>query len=58
MTLRARLLLALGLLLAAGLVITGALVIGLTRAALIEQLDVDLISATNADINPRPGPPE
>ncbi len=51
MTLRARLLLALGALLAAALVISGALVVGLTRQALIEQLDNDLVGATDG-----PGP--
>ena len=55
MTLRARLLLALGALLAAALLISGALVIGLTRQALVEQLDSDLLSATDGS-GPIPGP--
>jgi two-component system OmpR family sensor kinase len=55
MTLRARLLLALGGLLAAALVVSGALVIGLTRQALVEQLDNDLLSATRADVGAGPG---
>jgi two-component system OmpR family sensor kinase len=60
MTLRARLLLALGVLLAAALVVTGALVVGLTRGNLIQQVDNDLESASTADFTvvgpPRGGP--
>ncbi|MEO6350591.1 MAG: ATP-binding protein [Candidatus Limnocylindrales bacterium] len=56
MTLRARLLVALAALLAGALVVTGALVIGLTRAALVEQIDRDLLRATGADISDAPGP--
>ena len=61
MTLRARLLLALGGLLLAALVVSGALVVGLTRTALIEQLDSDLYTPTGADLTgvqaPGPGDP-
>jgi len=60
MTLRARLLLSLGVLLAAALVVTGGLVVGLTRTNLIEQVDEDLSNASDADITdigpPRGGP--
>ena len=56
MTLRARLLLALGGLLAAALVISGALVIGLTRQALVDQLDNDLVRATPDELLGLPGP--
>ena len=56
MTLRARLLLSLGVLLAAALVITGALVVGVTQANLIEQVDGDLKSASLADVT-EIGPP-
>jgi two-component system OmpR family sensor kinase len=57
-TLRARLLLALGTLLAAGLVISGALVVGLTRQALVEQLDNDLVGATQGSEPLSPGGPD
>ncbi len=50
MTLRTRLLLALGLLLAAALVASGGLVVGLTRGSLVEQIDADLRSARGADV--------
>jgi two-component system OmpR family sensor kinase len=58
MTLRARLLIALGALLAAALIVSGALVIGLTRTNLIQQLDDDLRSQTRSDIalGPEGGP--
>lgn len=60
MTLRARLLLSLGVLLAAALVVTGALVVGVTRANLIQQVDDDLKNASLADVTeigpPREGP--
>ncbi len=56
MTLRARLLLSLGILLAAALLVTGALVVGLTRASLIEQLDSDLRGASLSDLTLGPGP--
>jgi two-component system OmpR family sensor kinase len=49
-TLRTRLLLALGLLLAAALVTSGALVVGLTRASLIDQIDKELRDARTADV--------
>jgi two-component system OmpR family sensor kinase len=56
-TLRARLLLALGGLLLAALVVSGALVVGLTRSALIEQLDSDLRTPTSADLTGFEGSP-
>jgi len=49
MTLRARLLLSVGVLLAAALVVTGTLVVGLTRSNLIAQVDNDLENASRAD---------
>jgi two-component system OmpR family sensor kinase len=55
LTLRARLLLALGLLLAIALLVSGGLVIGLTRAELITQVDNDLLTATPADLATVPG---
>jgi two-component system OmpR family sensor kinase len=60
MTLRARLLLALGILVTTALVVTGGLVVGITRASLVEQLDTDLRTATSADISaaPPPGQPD
>jgi two-component system OmpR family sensor kinase len=55
MTLRARLLLTIGLLLVAALVATGALVVGLTRANLIQLIDDDLLSVRQTgDIGPGP----
>ena len=45
MTLRARLLLAVGGLLAVALVVSGALVVGLTRASLVQLVDEDLLAA-------------
>ncbi|HUR16701.1 MAG TPA: histidine kinase dimerization/phospho-acceptor domain-containing protein, partial [Candidatus Limnocylindrales bacterium] len=62
MTLRARLLLSLGVLLAVALVVTGGLVVGLTRQSLVQQLDEDLRNASPADRSlgngPGPGPDE
>ncbi|MEX2546887.1 MAG: HAMP domain-containing sensor histidine kinase, partial [Chloroflexota bacterium] len=58
MTLRARLLLSLGVLLAAALVVSGALVVGVTRASLVQLVDDDLLNYSNADfvdLGPRPG---
>ncbi len=52
MTLRTRLLIALGMLLALALVVSGGLVVGITRASLIDQLDADLRNASVADIDP------
>jgi two-component system OmpR family sensor kinase len=49
-TLRVRLLLALGLLLSAALVVSGALVVGLTRASLVGQLDDDIRTVNEADL--------
>ena len=54
MTLRVRLLVALGVLLTAALVVSGGLVVGLTRANLIEQLDDDIRNVREADLF---GPP-
>ena len=59
MTLRARLLLVVGVLLAASLVVTGGLVVGLTRANLVDQLDEDLRGASLTDVSllqPNQGP--
>src|SRR6187401_3367116 len=53
MTLRARLLITVGALLAVALVCTGALVVGLTRGALVQQLDDDLREAFTTEINLR-----
>jgi two-component system OmpR family sensor kinase len=61
MTLRARLLLAMGSLLALALIVTGAAVVGLTRASLLDDLDHDLLTFTGADFSAggaqRPGDP-
>jgi two-component system OmpR family sensor kinase len=51
MTLRARLLITVGVLVAVALIGTGALVVGLTRSALIQQLDADLNEAFQAELN-------
>ncbi len=56
MTLRARLLIALGGLLAAALVVAGGLVVGITRASLVDDIDRDLRTARAADIA-EPAPP-
>jgi len=55
MTLRARLLLAMGALLALALIVSGGAVVGLTRASLLADLDRDLLTARVADV--QPGPP-
>jgi len=56
MTLRARLLITVGALLAVALVVSGALVVGVTRANLVQQLDVDLQSSADAGLElPREG---
>ena len=55
MTLRARLLLAMGGLLALALIVSGGAVVGLTRASLLADLDHDLLTARVADV--APGPP-
>ena len=56
MTLRARLLLAMGGLLALALIVSGGAVVGLTRASLLADLDHDLLTARVADVSP--GPPQ
>jgi two-component system OmpR family sensor kinase len=60
MTLRARLLLALGALLALALVTSGGLLVGLTRASLVDQLDTDLqrVDRFDLDAGPGGGPPD
>ena len=55
MTIRARLLLAVGALLALALIVSGGAVVGLTRASLLADLDHDLLTARVADVSP--GPP-
>ena len=56
MTLRARLLITLGVLLAVALVLSGGLVIGLTRSSLVDQLDADLRGQDRIDdVGPGPG---
>ena len=55
MTLRARLLLAMGALLALALIVSGAAVVGLTRASLVGDLDHDLLTVSPADVQQRPG---
>jgi two-component system, OmpR family, sensor kinase len=54
-TLRARLLITLGVLLAVALVLSGGLVIGLTRSSLIDQLDADLKGQDRIDDVPGQG---
>jgi two-component system OmpR family sensor kinase len=56
MTLRTRLLLAMGALLALALVVSGAAVVGLTRASLVADLDHDLLTVSPADVQPVAGP--
>ena len=56
LTLRARLLLALGALLALALVVSGSLVVATTRSSLIDQLDSDLRNASLADFDANGGP--
>jgi two-component system OmpR family sensor kinase len=59
LTLRARLLLAMGMLLALALVVSGGLVVGITRQSLVDQLDNDLRNASSADFDtgsPTAGP--
>lgn len=56
MTLRTRLLLAMGALLALALIVSGGAVVGLTRASLVADLDHDLLTATPADVQPQVGP--
>ena len=50
LTLRARLLLTLGILLATALIVSGAVVIVLTQRSLIDQLDDDLRSAASGEV--------
>jgi two-component system OmpR family sensor kinase len=58
MTLRARLLLALGALLTAALLVSGGLVVGITRASLVAQVDEILRAARSDDFGlPGPGGP-
>ncbi len=52
MTLRTRLLLAMGGLLALALIVSGGAVVGLTRASLLADLDHDLLTFTGADFSP------
>lgn len=56
LTLRARLLLTLGLLLATALIVSGAVVIVLTQRSLVEQLDDDLRSAASGEVSAGPLP--
>ena len=56
MTLRARLLLSLGVLLTVAFVAAGALVVGLTRASLVEQLDNELRNGRSPLLQRRGGP--
>ena len=58
MSLRTRLLVAVGGLLAVALVVSGAFVVGLTRASLVDQLDADLRRAGPGDLilDNGPGP--
>jgi two-component system OmpR family sensor kinase len=56
LTLRTRLLLAMGALLALALIVSGAAVVGLTRASLVADLDHDLLTAQFSDV--LPGPPQ
>jgi two-component system OmpR family sensor kinase len=51
MTLRTRLLLAVGALLGLALIVSGIVVVGITRQALVEQLDADLRGAGGADLS-------
>ncbi len=51
LTLRTRLLLAMGMLLALALVVSGGLVVGITRQSLVDQLDNDLRNASSADFD-------
>jgi signal transduction histidine kinase len=50
MSLRTRLLLAVGSLLAVALVVSGSLVVGITRQNLVDQLDADLRGASRSDL--------
>jgi two-component system OmpR family sensor kinase len=56
MTLRARLVLAMGALLALALIVSGGAVVGLTRASLVADLDHDLLTAPTAEVLPGPPP--
>src|SRR5687768_7416612 len=55
MTLRARLVLAMGALLAVALIVSGGAVVGLTRASLVADLDHDLLTVRFGEF--QPGPP-
>lgn len=50
MTLRTRLLLAVGALLGVALIVTGVVVVGITRASLVDRLDHDLQDAVDGDL--------
>jgi two-component system OmpR family sensor kinase len=54
MTLRARLVVAMGGLLALALIVSGGAVVGLTRASLVTDLDHDLLTAQVSDVLPGP----
>jgi two-component system OmpR family sensor kinase len=54
MTLRTRLLLAMGALLVLALIVSGAAVVGLTRASLVADLDRDLLTARFGEVLPGP----
>lgn len=56
MTLRARLLLTLGILLTTALVVSGVVVIVLTQRSLVDQLDDDLRSAASGEVSTAPAP--
>lgn len=56
MTLRARLVLAMGALLALALIVSGGAVVGLTRASLVADLDHDLLNVRLEDVLPNVGP--
>ncbi len=56
LTLRTRLLLALGTLLALALLVSGGLVVAITRSSLVDQLDNDLRNASLADFDAGNGP--
>ena len=55
MTLRVRLLFALGLLLSVALLVSGGLVVGLTRNNLVQELDDEILNVSQADLF---GPPQ